>query len=390
MKDKNIYLDYAATTPVDPIVLKEMLPYFEKEYGNPSSIHKMGQEGRRAIDKSREIIAKFLNCSNSEIVFTGSATEADNLAILGTVRNILKKTPKVHIITTQIEHHAVLEPFKVLEKEEVEVTYLPVDKEGIVKVSDVEKAIRENTVFISIMYANNEIGTIQPIDDIGKLLAEKEQKIIFHTDASQAINYLDCNVKKLGVDLLTISGHKIYGPKGIGALFIKQGVLVSPLIYGGGHEGGLKPGTENVAGIVGLGIAIHEVENHRKDIEKLLGLRDELIEGILENISGSELNGSREKRLPNNINVILPGVEGESIVLSLDQEGISASTGSACSSKGLKSSHVILALGSSQEKADSSLRLSLGRYTKEEEINKVLKALSEAVKRLRTISGYAS
>ncbi len=373
---KPIYLDYAATTPVDPKVLKEMLPYLKEECGNPSSIHNFGQKAQMAVDKARERVAGFLSCSPSEIVFTGSATEANNLAIFGI-------SPS-HIITTKIEHHAVFEPCEALEKEGVEVTYLPVGKEGIVKVSDVEKAIKENTVLVSVMYANNEIGSIQPIAEIGKLL--KNSKILFHTDAVQAVNYLDCDVQKLGVDLLTLSAHKIYGPKGIGALYIKKGTSIRPLIYGGNQEHGMRSGTENVAGIVGLGTAISQIPNI-PNIPKTQELRDKLIDSILEKIPNSKLNGSREYRLANNVNVTFEGAEGESMVIALDQEGIAASTGSACSTRSLEPSHVLLALGLTPEQAHGSLRLTLGRYTTKQEIDYVLKILPEVIKRLRKISG---
>jgi len=389
---KKIYLDYAATTPIAPEVLRVMLPYLKEEYGNPSSIYSLGQKAQMAIDKAREEVSRFLNCSPSEIIFTGSATEANNLAIFGIVRALRKKGIKPHIITSQIEHHAVLEPCHQLEREGVEVTYLPVTKEGIVKVSDVKKAIKKNTVLVSVMYANNEIGTIQPIAEIGKLLktihSKLQTKIYFHTDAVQAANYLDCNVQKLGVDLLTLSAHKIYGPKGVGALYIKEGTPITPLIYGGGQESGVRSGTENVAAIVGLGEAIKQIANRKSQIVRIKQLRDKLIEGILKKIPGTRLNGSKEYRLPNNVNASISGVEGESMVIALDQEEIAASTGSACSSRSLEPSHVLLALGLSSEQAHGSLRLTLGRYTTEKEIDKVLEVLPKIVERLRKISPF--
>ncbi len=382
---KIIYLDYAATTPIDSKVLKEILPYLKQEYGNPSSIYNYGQKAQEAIDKARGNVGDFLNCSPSEIIFTGSATEANNLAIFGTVRAWQKRGKKPHIIISQIEHHAVLEPCKTLEKEGVEVSYLPVNKEGLISVSDLKGAIKENTVLVSIMYANNEIGTIQPIAEIGKLL--KKFKILFHTDAVQAVNYLNCDVQKLGVDLFTISGHKIYGPKGIGALYVKKGTEILPIIYGGGQEEGIRSGTENVAGIVGLGAALVEVKLRQAEVKDLEKLRNELIDGILKNIPDVKLNGSQEHRLPNNTNFTVRGAEGESMVIALDGEGIAASTGSACSSRSLEPSHVLLALGLSKEEAHCSLRLTLGRYTTEDEINQVLKVLPSIVNRLRQISG---
>lgn len=386
-----IYLDYAATTPIDPKVLEEMLPYLKDEYGNPSSIHTVGQKAREAVDKAREKVAGFLGCSPIEVVFTGSATEANNLAIFGIVKVAQKQGIKPHIVTTKIEHHAITEPCETLEKQEAEVTYLSVGKEGLVKVEDVEKAIKENTVLISIMYANNEIGTVQPIAGIGEMLQRanenRQQRICFHTDAVQAINYLNCDVKELEVDLLTLSAHKIYGPKGVGALYIKQGAKIEPLILGGGQEEGMRSGTENVPGIVGLGKAIEEVASHKSQNAEISKLRKQLIDGILDKIPNSKLNGSREKRLPNNVNFSFEGAEGEAMVIALDQEGIASSTGSACSSRSLEPSYVLLALGLTKEQAHGSLRLTLGRHTTEKEIGCVLEVLPKIIERLRKISG---
>lgn len=394
---KPIYLDYAATTPIDPDVLRAMLPYLKEDYGNPSSIHQLGQRALMAIDKAREQVANFLNCQAEEIVFTGSATEADNLAIKGVIEALKFKVKeeKFHIITSSIEHHAVLEPCHQLEKRGLaKVTYLPVNKEGFVAPADVRKAIQENTALVSIMYANNEVGTIQPIAEIGKLIKKINEKrvkfkIFFHSDAVQAINYLNSDVQHLGVDLLTLSAHKIYGPKGVGALFVRKGTPLEPLIFGGGHEFGIRSGTENVPGIVGLGKAIEKIKRMRSEGARLEKLRDKLIEGILKNIPDCQLNGSRQKRLPNNVNVSFKGAEGEAMVIALDQEGICVSTGSACSSKSLEPSHVLLALGLSPEQAHGSLRLSLGRFTTEAEIDKVLKTLPPIVARLRKFSGYS-
>lgn len=381
-----IYLDYAASTPVDPKVLRAMRPYFKKDFGNSSSIHSFGQKALFGVDGAREAAADFLNCERGEIVFTGSATEADNLAIFGLLKS------GGHIVTTVIEHDAVLETCRALEKRGVEVTYLPVDKEGLVSVSEVEKAIKLNTVLVSVMYANNEIGTIQPIQEIGELLKTRNQKtrIYFHTDAVQAAHYLDCDVKKLGVDLLTISSHKIYGPKGVGLLYVKKGTLLTPLIYGGGQEHGMRSGTENVAGIVGLGEALKEIQNPKTKIQniRIRQFRDKLIKTILKLIPGSGLNGSRVSRLPNNVNISFKGAEGEAIIISLDQKGVACSTGSACSSRSLEPSHVLLALGLNHEEAHGSLRISLGRYTTEQEINKFLKILPPIIEKLRKISGY--
>ena len=380
---KQVYLDNAATTVLAPEVLEAMSPYLKEDYGNASSIHQFGQKARRAIDKAREQLAEFLNCQPPEIIFTGSATEADNMVILGVKAK--------HIITSQIEHPAALEPCKYLEKQGVKITYLAVDKEGTVKASDVEKAITAETGLVSIMYANNEIGAVQPIAEIGKMISRvnqnRENRIFFHTDAVQAVNYLNCDVEKLAVDLLTLSGHKIYGPKGIGALYVKSGVALKPLLYGGHQELGLRPGTENVAGIAGLGKAIEEVVKHKNGISRIKQLRDKLIDGILEKIPQSRLNGSRENRLPNNVNVSFAGAEGEAILIALNQEGIAVSTGSACSSGSLEPSYVLLALGLSHLEAHGSLRLTLGRYTTEQEVDRVLEVLPKVIARLRKISG---
>lgn len=372
---KPVYLDNAATTALDEEVLEEMMRFFKEDYGNASSIHKLGQASREAVDKAREIIAQFLNCSPTEIIFTASATESDNLAILG--------VKKGHIITTKIEHPAVLNTCSYLEKMGFEIDFCPVSKEGIVDVEEIKKKVKENTVLVSVMYANNEIGTTQPIAELGEFLKDKE--IYFHTDAVQAVNFLDCDVKKLNVDLMTLSAHKIYGPKGIGALYVKKGVKLSPIMFGGHHENGLRPGTENVPYIVGFGKAIELVGRFKKDIPFIQKLRDKLIDGILDKIPDSKLNGSREKRLPNNVNVSFKGAEGESIVIALDQKGIASSTGSACSSGSLEPSHVLLALGG---EGHGSLRLTLGRKNTEKEIDKVLKVLPKAVKDLRKVSGY--
>ncbi len=389
---EKIYLDNAATTQIDPEALEAMLPYLKEEYGNASSIYSLGQRGREAIDKAREQVAGFLNCQPSEIVFTGSATESDNLAIFGIVRAAQAKGIKPHIITSQIEHHAVIESCEKLEKQGVEVTYLPVGREGVVKVEDVEKAIKENTILVSIMYANNEIGAIQPIAQIGALLKKmnqgRKQKIYFHTDAVQAVNYLPCDAQELGVDLFTLSAHKIYGPKGVGVLYIKQGTVIEPIILGGGHEWGIRSGTENVVGIVGLGAAIAEIKKQQSQNVAISKLRDRLLDGIIERIPDIQINGSREFRLVNNINVSFKGAEGEALVIALDQEGIAASTGSACSSGSLDPSHVLLALGLSHQQAHGSLRLTLGKNTTEQEIDQALEVLPKVVERLRKVSGY--
>jgi cysteine desulfurase len=395
---KRIYLDYASTTPIDPKVLRSILPYLKNNFGNPSSVHYFGQKARTAIDLAREKVAKFLGCSSEEVIFTGSATEANNLAIKGLTSHFLLQTSnfKPHIITTQIEHKSVLETCKNLERKGAEVTYLPVDDQGLISVSHLAKKIKENTILVSIMYANNEIGAIQPVVEIGKLLKNinkikeksKIQKTYFHTDAVQTINWLDCKVERLGVDFLTLSGHKIYGPKGIGALYIKKGTPIEPQITGGGQEEGLRSGTENVAGIVGLGKAIDEVGSMKYKVRRVKRLKNKLIKGILQNIPDVKLNGSLENSLPNIANFSFKGAEGEAIVIALDQEGICVSTGSACAAKSLEPSHVLLALGLTEEEAHTSVRFSLGKYTTAREINYVLKILPGVVERLRKISGY--
>ncbi|MCX6765875.1 MAG: cysteine desulfurase family protein [Candidatus Moranbacteria bacterium] len=397
MKKKRIYLDYAATTPVDPAVLAAMKLYFSEKFGNPMSIHSFGQEAKEAIEKARTQVARFLNCEPREIIFTSGATESNNLAIRGVVKAYWGKYKrKPHIITTQFEHHCVLNTCKVLEVERqglAEVTYLPVYKNGIVKVKDVKKAIRTNTILVSIMYVNNEIGTVQPIAEIGKLIHETrnmkhETKYpLFHTDAVQAINYFDCDVKRLNVDLLSLSAHKIYGPKGVGALYIKKGTPISQVQTGGEQEFNLRAGTHNVAGMVGLGAAIQQVKSQKSKVKSIVLLRDYLIKRVLKEIPNSYLNGSWEKRLPNNANFRFDNVEGESIVLALDAVGIAASTGSACTSSTLEPSHVLMALGLRHEQAHGSLRLTLGKQTTKEEIDLTISGLKEIIKKLRTISG---
>lgn len=384
-----IYFDYAATTPVDPEVLKAMLPYLQKEYGNPSSVHQFGQRALAAIDDAREKIADFLGCRAQEVIFTGSATEANNLAIQGAIR--ASQFVKPHVVISRIEHDSVLEVCRKMEKE-AEITYVPVTKEGLVLASEVEKALKENTVLVSVMYANNEIGTIQPTMEIGKIIAVKnkqrgkESKIYFHTDAVQAVNYLDCDVEKLGVDMLTISSHKIYGPKGVGALYVRKSVLLEPLIYGGGQEFHLRSGTENVTGIVGFGAAVEQVWRHSSDSKKICGLRDRLINEVLKAVPSARLNGSSGFRLPNNANFRFPGIDAESLIIALDQEGIAVSSGSACSTRAIKPSHVLLAMGLSEYDARSSVRFSIGRYTTQEEIDNLLKILPGIIKRIKILT----
>lgn len=395
MNKKHIYLDYAATTPVDKKVMEVMKPYFTEKFGNSSSVHYYGQEATVAVDKAREQIANFLGATPQEIVFTGGATESNNLAIRGVVKEFRQKNSDVipHIITTAIEHDCVLETIGDLEKsKEVEASYLGVDKDGFVPLENLEKAIKGNTILISVMYANNEIGTIEPIEEIGKIIKDKNKdrknKIIFHTDAVQAVQYLECKVDKLGVDLLSLSGHKIYGPKGVSVLYIKSDTPIKAITTGGGQEYGKRSGTLNVPGIVGLGQAVAEIENNKPMVGEIKRLKDKLVDSVLRTISDAELNGSKgDKRLPNNANFIFPNAEGESVVIMLDQAGIAASTGSACASKSLEPSHVLLAIGIPKEKSHCSLRITLGKYTTEQEIDRLIEVLPGVIGRLREIAG---
>jgi len=378
-----IYMDHSATSPVDPQVFEAMKPYFVDEFGNASTLYSLGREARKAMESARQNVASIIGAKPEEIIFTSGGTESDNIAIKGTAYRLKDKGN--HIITSAIEHPAVEETCKYLEKNGFEVTYLPVYEEGIVRVSDLEEAITDKTILITIMHANNEIGTIQPIAEIGKIAREK--KIYFHTDAVQSVGKIPVNVEELNVDMLSLSSHKLYGPKGIGALYVKKGVRLEPIIHGGGHEKGLRPGTENVSGIVGLGKSCEIAE---KDLEKnskyLTDLRDKLIDGVLNSIEQSYLNGHRTKRLPNNINFRFTGIEGESLVLHLDSKGIAASTGSACSSKSLEPSHVLTALGLEHVDAHGSLRLTLGKENDFEEANYVIESVKEVVETLRKLS----
>ncbi|HAA65051.1 MAG TPA: cysteine desulfurase NifS [Thermoanaerobacter sp.] len=378
-----IYLDNAATTPVDKRVLEAMLPYYSDVFGNPSSLHSHGQEAKKAIEEAREKVAKALGADSEEIYFTSGGSESDNWALKGVAYALKEKGN--HIITTEIEHHAVLHTCRYLEKEGFKVTYLPVDEYGLVKPEDLKKAITDKTILVSIMFANNEIGTIEPIEELVKIAHEKN--IYFHTDAVQAVGNVPIDVKKLDVDLLSLSAHKIYGPKGVGALYIKKGVKIHSLIQGGTQERNRRAGTENVPGIVGLGEAIELItKNLDSHINKLKFLRDKLINGILEKIPYTRLNGHPTKRLPGNVNVSFEFIDGESLILNLDMAGICASSGSACTSGSLEPSHVLLAIGLSKELARGSLRLTIGKDNTEEDIDKVLEALPQIVKRLRSIS----
>jgi cysteine desulfurase len=389
---KYIYFDHSATTPIDKEVLAAMRPYLNNSFGNPSSLYGLGQKARQGIEDAREKIAKFLNCENEEVFFTSGATESNNLAILGLIKKIKRQNNdrKIHIIASQIEHPAVLEVFNELKKEGIEVTYLPVAKDGLARVDDLKKAIKRETVLVSIMYVNNEVGTIQPISESGKFLKEinkkrkAEEKIYFHTDAVQAANYCDCRVDFLGVDMLSLSGHKIYGPKGVGALYIRKGTPILPLVYGGHQEKSLRSGTENVAGIVGMGKAIEMI--NKKDGERIKKMRNRVVNELLKKIPETIFNGDLEKRIPSNANFCFKNVEGESILLMLDMEGIAVSTGSACSSGSLKPSHVLLAMGVPQEVSHGSVRITLGKDNTAKEVDKLLKVLPLIIKKLRDIS----
>ncbi|MCI6691038.1 MAG: cysteine desulfurase NifS [Clostridium sp.] len=380
---KNVYMDYAATTYVKPEVLEEMMPFFTEKYGNPSSFYGISRETKMAIDKARNRVAKALNCDLNEVYFTGGGSEADNWAIKGIASAHRKKGN--HIITTKIEHHAVLHTCEYLEKQGFEVTYLNVDKEGFIDLEELKNAITDKTILVSIMFANNEIGTIQPIKEIGKIC--RERKVFFHTDAVQAVGNIPIDVKEMNIDLLSLAGHKIYGPKGIGALYIRKGVRIDNLIHGGGQERARRAGTENTPSVVGLGKAIElATENLEEHNKKLVVLRDKLIDGLLK-VPHTRLNGPRgDKRLPGNVNITFEFIEGESILLSLDFEGVCASSGSACTSGSLDPSHVLLAIGLPHELAHGSLRLTLGDGSTEEDVDYVLDVVPPIIERLRNMS----
>jgi len=380
---KQIYLDYAATTPTHPEVVKAMLPYFTEVFGNPSGIYAYGQEAKGAIEEARSKVADLIGARDEEIVFTSGGTEADNFALKGVA--FANQNKGNHIITSSIEHHAVIETGKFLERRGFSVTYLPVDGYGLVDPDDVRKAITDKTILISVMHANNEVGTMEPITEIGKIA--KETGIYFHTDAVQTAGHIPVNVNELGVDLLSMSAHKLYGPKGVGALYIRKGTKLVSHMHGGGQERERRASTENVPGIVGFGRAAELAQREMSEEAKRLAyLRDQLIKGLQERIDHIRLNGHPLRRLPNNVNVSVDFVEGESMCLNLDLEGICASTGSACSSSSLESSHVLLAMGLPPEQAHGSLRLTLGKWTTEEEIGQVLEVLPRIVTRLRAMS----
>mgnify|MGYP000927000548 FL=1 len=382
---QSAYLDYSATTPTDPEVLEAMMPYFTEVFGNPSSVYSFAAKSRKAIDTARGQVARALNADPDEIFFTGSGTEADNWALKGTLERLRSRGD--HLITTKIEHHAILHTAEYLEKVEgFRVTYLPVDSDGRVRMEDLEAAMTDKTVLVSVMFANNEVGTIQPIGKIGSLC--RQRGILFHTDAVQAAAQLDIDVKALNIDMLSLSAHKMYGPKGVGAFYLRKGLRLENFVHGGGQEKGRRASTENLAGIVGLGVAIERLKARLPEEKaRLCTLRDRLIDGVLSKIPDTKLNGARgDERLPNNTNFSFIGIEGETLLLDLDSKGISASTGSACSSESLDPSHVLLALGLSHEMAHGSLRLTLGRETTDEDVDYVLDVLPKIVARRREMS----
>ncbi len=383
-----IYLDHAGTTATDPLVLEAMLPYFSQLYGNPSSIHTVGQEARHALDLAREKVSKVLHCRSNEVVFTSGGTEADNAAVHGAV--IALQETGNHIITSSVEHHAVLHTCQYLENIGFEVTYLPVDAYGTVSAESVRNAINDRTTLVTVMYANNEIGTINPIVDIAAAVKQRadelDRTIVMHTDGVQAAGFLDLNVRQLGVDMMSLSAHKFYGPKGAGVLFVRRGTPFLPLILGGGQERERRSGTENIAAIVGLSVALGLADASREvNSAQCAALRDQIVQRVLAEIPGTGLNGHPTERLPNNINFSFEGVEGEAILLGLDVAGIAASSGSACSSGSLEPSHVLLALGQTAELARGSLRITLGKENTEAEIEYLLKVLVELMQQLREL-----
>lgn len=378
-----IYMDNAATTPVRDEVLDTILPYFKEFYGNASSVYSIAKESKKALEKAREQVAKGIGAKAEEIYFTAGGSESDNMALRGVAEALAKKGN--HIITTKIEHHAILHTGEYLEKHGCEVTYLPVDEFGKISLEELEKSIRPETILISVMFANNEIGTIQPIAEIGKLAHEKG--ILFHTDAVQAVGHVAIDVEKMNIDLLSMSGHKLGAPKGIGAIYIRKGIPIQPLIFGGAQEKKKRAGTENIPGIVGLGkaveLAVSEMETETK---RLIHLRDKMIHGILDKVPYSQLNGHPTDRLPGNCNISFGYIEGESMLLLLDAMGVAASSGSACTSGSLDPSHVLMAIGLPHEIAHGSLRLTLDRGNTEEEVDFILEKITDVVQKLRDMS----
>ena len=380
---RKVYLDNAATTALSPKVLEQMMPYLTTIYGNPSSPHSFGQEARRGVEHARDQVAKALNALPEEIIFTGCGTESDNTVLFGVAERY--KSKGNHIITTNVEHHAILHTCEALEKRAIEVTYLPVDENGMVTAEQVANAITDKTILVSIMFANNEVGTIMPIAEIGKVC--RERGVLFHTDAVQAVGHVPIDVKAMNIDMLSMSAHKFHGPKGVGALYMKKGIRLPAYVMGGAQERNRRAGTENVAGVVGLGAAIElATQNLEESAARMTKLRDKLIAGIAERIPEVKLNGHPTLRLPNNVNYSIKYIEGESILLMLDMNGIAASSGSACTSGSLDPSHVLLALGLSHEIAHGSVRVTLSDETTEEDIDYVLEVLPKVAERLRAMS----
>jgi len=384
---RRIYLDHNATTPLAPEVFEAMKPYWLEDYGNASSIHWYGQRAKAAVEAARAEVARLINADSSEVVFTSGGTESDNAAVFGVAEAVKPRAAQGtrHMITTSIEHHAVLHAARALERRGVEVTYVPVGSSGVVDPEDVERAIRPHTVLISVMHANNELGTIQPLEEIGRLA--RERRITFHSDAVQSAGKIPVDVRKLGLDLLSLSAHKLYGPKGVGALYVRKGTTLRPLLYGGHHERDRRPGTENVPGIVGLGRAA-SLAGERLDEEavRLRELRDDLEESVFDRIPGVAVNGNPERRLPTTINLRFDGVDGEALVIALDLKGVACSTGAACSSGSLEPSHVLAAIGLTREQARSSVRFSLGLSSRREDVDYALEVLPGVVEHLRAVS----
>lgn len=386
---RKVYFDHSATTPVDPEVAELVMKYMTEHYGNPSSIHGFGRTVRKAVEEAREKVRKAIGASHvGEITFTSGGTEANNMALRGTAYANRQKGN--HIITTAVEHHAVLTTCQQLAKEGFELTVLPVDEYGLVSVEDVQNAITDKTILVSIMHANNEVGTIMPIAEIGRMLKKQNPKIIFHTDAVQSFGKIPVNVDELNVDLLTLSGHKIYGPKGIGVMYLRRGTWWQPISYGGGQERRRRPGTENAPAIIGMGKAVELAEARREEeYARLIKLRDKLVDGVLSKIPNVRLNGHPTKRLPGHASFCIEYVEGESMLLSLDMKGIAISSGSACTSGSLEPSHVLLAMGIPHEVAHGSLRITLGRQNTEEDVDYFIENLIPIVERLRAMSPLA-
>ncbi|MDI6868559.1 MAG: cysteine desulfurase NifS [Coprothermobacterota bacterium] len=382
---KSVYFDHAATTPVHPEVLEAMLPYFSEQFGNASSLHSYGQLAARAVEEARAQVAELINCDPREIIFTGSGTEADNFALKGIAEKL--KSRGNHIITSSIEHHAVEMTCRYLEKRGFHVTYLPVDKDGLVHPEELKKALTDQTILVSVMHANNEVGTIQPIKELAQIAHEKG--VLFHTDAVQTVGSIPVDVKDLGVDLLSLSAHKFYGPKGVGALYMRKGVAIEPLIHGGGQERNLRAGTTNVPGIVGLGKAAELAKKElRERMEHNLNLRERLIKGLEERLSDYILTGHRTLRLPGNVSICVQYIEGESMLLLLSAEGFACSSGSACTSGSLEPSHVLLSMGIDPQLAQGSLRITLGRENTVEDVDRFLEVLPKVVERLREMSPF--